>query len=204
MQKSLETGYVEGARIIDAVSRELCVPTPWSDDEHALQPLTRYWDIADVWKMLSRGWIKFDFADKVLCVLHLTEVWTGGLADIYYACHLDAGDRKPGPRRVPRGHKRCECRGCTQVFKIEHTPQGGGRPKKFCSKKCRVRENNYLQRDKVRIGRYGTKYGECVNGHDRSPENTYISPGGKVLCRPCARDNAKKTRARKRAMKEAA
>ena len=52
------------------------------------------------------------------------------------------------------------------------------------------------RRDKARKGRPRTKgprSTECIHGHPRTPENSYIAPDGKRRCRECMR-NAKKRR----------
>lgn len=207
MQKSLETGYVPGDRVLEAITKALNVETPWSEDDYDLQTLTQYWDVWDVWKMMGGGkpkWVDFDFADKVLCVLNLVDLWREDLADIYDNVVL-VDDNRRSPRKVPKGYQRCAAKGCNHVFQIGNpTPQGGGKARKFCSPECRITTANRRQWDKNRVHRYGTPYGTCVNGHDRSPENTYVSPQGKRLCRGCLRENAKKTRERKRLQREAA
>ncbi|MFL2002166.1 HNH endonuclease signature motif containing protein [Microbacterium sp. A1-JK] len=48
--------------------------------------------------------------------------------------------------------------------------------------------------------RRAAAYVTCVNGHDFSPENTYIRPGGGRDCRQCIRRRVAKHRARRRSV----
>jgi hypothetical protein len=144
--------------------------------------------------------ISFDFADKILCKLDLVNLWYEPLKDIYESLDLSKPSRHD--LKVLVDGKRCAKVGCANVF-IPGTPQGGGRPQRFCSTKCRISAQNKrrVEAQRLREGRqprYGNPNDTCINGHDCSPENTYISPQGKRLCRGCMRDNARRTRQRKR------
>ena len=134
------------------------------------------------------GQVSFEVADRVLCATNAVQAWhsPGPLRDIYLTHTLS---------EVKPPSDRCQRKGCSS--KIPPKTWSGGQPRKYCSRTCRDAASRTRLRDKIRKGRYSNPLDKCVNGHDWSPENTYISPGGKRLCRPCMR-KAQKLRRRKR------
>lgn len=83
-------------------------------------------------------------------------------------------------KKAPIGTRRCAAVGCTNEF-TPNLQWRGGQTQKYCSQACGARDRRKSS------GRYGTKYGQCPNGHDRSEENTGIK-NGRQYCRACARE----------------
>lgn len=193
MPKSLSTGHVPSERIVAAIDEALGTEWPWSfpygpfDEPSPLMPLTRFWKGDDIKLMLSParngGWIEFDFADKMLCVLSLEDLWRGELSDLYEAVDLQTEQQRV--RRAPPGSIRCGRRGCGTLFKP-------GMPwARYCSKNCKMAEQRHRRSEREqRPQRYGHRYDTCPNGHDRSPENVYERPNGSIACRACRREAA--------------
>lgn len=183
MEKSLQTGHLPSNRIIEAIDASLGTEWPWDFPDDRLAPTERYWSPNDLKKMLGHGagardeWVEFDLADKLLCCLNLHELWYSELEDIYLEVYL--GPVRVYARKTAKGVNRCAAPGCSNEF----TPWGK-RKQKYCSQAC----GNRARRESS--GRYGTQYGTCPKGHDRSPENTYDRPGGGTACRVCRREAA--------------
>ena len=140
--------------------------------------------------------IDFDIADRMLCKIGRVGLWRTALLDLYEAIDLTSPSRYVVTERI----KTCAAPSCGVQFAPHPLPQGGGRARLYCSTKCRIRAANIRMATKRRNGkakRYGSPYDACVNGHDRSEENTYYYKGRR-MCRGCLRENAQKTRARKR------
>ena len=172
----------------------------WSAEDERLMPLTRMWDADDFKKMFvrtDRETIPFDFADQTLCLLGLQFLWWDELSDIYYSVNLDPQE---SVRVVPKGCRRCERVGCSNIFEISKSR--GGWNKKFCSTTCKVSENHYQKHGKgFRRRGPGHKLTRlsCVNGHDRTPKNTFIDKRtGATMCRDCSREADARYRARKK------
>jgi hypothetical protein len=162
---------VPGRRVYDVAHAALLEQY---DDPENVGTLRRIID-----KMKDQEWVEFDTADRALCALWIWDEWRGSLADVFEQVNLDAC-----PSRIPR----CERSGCSKTIKQR---TDGGRRKRFCSPACR--QAAYLHRK----GKYKPRpKGLCPNGHDRSPENTRRLPGGTIQCRVCARDTARRRRAK--------
>lgn len=133
--------------------------------------------------------VEFEVADRILCAINAVQAWfREPLAEIYRnANSLGAID-------PPKG--RCQRRGCSNPLPPKTWP--GGQPQKYCSRTCRDAASRSRLRDKTRVGRYSNPLDRCVNGHDWSTENTYISPGGKRLCRVCMRQRQAEIRRKAR------
>lgn len=146
-----------------------------------------YDTIQRVWAGTTES-LQFDVADRILCAVNAVQAWfREPLRQIYTQHAL--------PEIVPpRG--RCQRRGCTASLPPKKQP--GGQPRKYCSRTCRDAASRARCRDKIRTGRYSNPLDRCVHGHDWSPENTYVSPQGKRLCRQCMRDNQAQQRRRAR------
>lgn len=175
----LSDGYVPTVRILAHIE-PLLGAEGWSDENERLSPLTRYWDVRDVRKMMAGEYIAFDFADKVLCLLGLQMCWWVELADVYYAVNLNA--RPSRHRTADKGMLRCERTGCSNIVKPKpHTAKGRQR---FCSEKCR----RYMA--DIRAGRIQEPHRnlharfECINGHEKTPE-TLTKRGD---CKVCIRE----------------
>lgn len=189
----LDSGFVPADRVRGAI-RQALGPFEWSRDEPKLQPLTRMWEIDDLEKMLverdgkSVKWVRFDLADKVLCLLNLPHLWWGPLRSWYYRVVLD-GTESQLDRPVPKGMKRCERDGCSTVFEKRGTGQS---EKKFCCLTC-LRTQQYRRINDARS--LGERADECPHGHVRTEENTYVSKRGHKECRVCKRDRMRARRA---------
>lgn len=148
---------------------------------------------------------EFNLVDQILCSLGRPDFWWGELADIYYNLDL-----KGNPRGyVPKGYRRCERRGCGELFQPNpRAPKVGKKVQRFCCTTCaKIDSQHRLQGTKVvygpgrRLQRMACKRGI----HDFTPENTYTYPDGRIACRTCLREKNRKYAARKRArLKEAA
>lgn len=136
-------------------------------------------------------YLSFDLADLILCKLDLVRLWLGPLEDIYQS--VDLSGKPHSIRILPAGYRRCERVGCTNTF----GRFGAGRTaKRYCSKTCRIAEHKYEKQGKYRRRGPGNRLVpmSCVNGHSRTPENTYIGPDGHRQCRECRRDSDAKRR----------
>lgn len=133
-------------------------------------------------KILNRRTKTLDFnmADRLLCAMNRPQLWWEDLADLYYSVDLSAPITAPIPAKEGRI---CARAGCSNAF-VPKMPWG-----RYCSTACRasVQRARRQQRRGV-TQRYGTRYGTCPKGHDRSPENVYVRPDGHVSCRVCNRD----------------
>lgn len=128
--------------------------------------------------------VEFDTADKLIAHINVN-LWRNDreLRQVYLRVDLSSPTRG---RTIKKGERHCERRGCSNTF----TPAKEVPWAKYCSPACKAkvyRENRRKREGRER--RYGTKYGECPKGHDRSPENTYINEEtGVQACRVCRRD----------------
>lgn len=130
--------------------------------------------------------IDFDVADRLLCVMNLTDLWRTSLHDIYESVLLVEGLRKP---ERASGAKMCARLGCSNLFlQPKGTP-----PKKFCSKKCGTADwyhrNIGIKTQPRGPGRSLEKL-VCRSGHERTPENTGWN-GVAHFCRICRRETAR-------------
>jgi len=82
--------------------------------------------------------------------------------------------------KIPVELRRCQAHRCSIHF-IPKVPW-----QRYCSKACKHRA--WYRRRYGRSPRYGTRYGTCPHGHDRSPENVYYRPDGSYSCRACNRE----------------
>lgn len=125
--------------------------------------------------------IEFDVADRLLCKLNLQDSWRSELSDHYYSVDISAPRSQSTQRREAwdrsKGVARCARAGCLKTYKPKNKRQ------KFCSNACRTYD--YLMRTGKRRPRHESKEFVCRNGHERSKENTYVSPAGKRCCRIC-------------------
>jgi hypothetical protein len=154
-----------------------------------------YDTIQRIWSGNARGTVTLEAADRILCAVNAVQAWyVGPLHEIYAAKPLNEVP-------VPKG--RCQRRGCTKALPVK--TWSGGLPQKYCSVACRNTASRWRYKRRIGrpVGRYSNPFDACVNGHDWSPENTYISPGGKRLCRQCMRDNQRRQRQRKKRMRQA-
>jgi hypothetical protein len=130
--------------------------------------LTRRW---------KEGAVCFDMADEILCKTWNSNAWVEDeqLKVLYFAADLS------GPGREPRyGQlRRCAVPGCSVYFRPSVPWQ------LYCSKACKHRA---WRRRKPPSGRYGSRYGTCPHGHDRSPENVRERRDGTLVCRRCNAD----------------
>lgn len=126
--------------------------------------------------------MSFDLADRLLCVMHRSDLWRGRLLDVYEAVVLvdDFPDRIPA--RVVKAV--CAAPLCANEFTKTNR-------RTYCSQKCKERARNHRAGLK---GRYGTA-DKCPNGHEWTTENTRVdSKTNKRYCRRCAADAAKRIR----------
>lgn len=158
-----------------------------------LMPLTRMWepdDFLKMWTREDREVVPFDFADKVLCLLGLFNLWWGPLSEIYYSVILE--DRK-NFRTVPKDHRRCKAAGCTNIFPRKRANRF---EKEFCSTQCQ--KNHWLREQRNSPTMKAKRMDKCPKGHDRSPENVYQPPGNRsIQCRVCNRESKAALRERR-------
>lgn len=137
-----------------------------------------------VWQGRGGTTIDFDLADRLLCKMGRSDVWHGRLNELYSNVVLiDDGPKRAYGR--PSGARMCEGAECSTEF----VPDPRSPHQRFCSTSCK--RKSYWKRRREREGvkpRFGTRYGQCPNGHERSPENTYVRPSGSVSCRVCGRE----------------
>lgn len=114
--------------------------------------------------------IDFDLADRLLCVTNQTELWLTDLQDIYEEAVLEEGEKKFNVSTTATV-ARCANKGCSNTFSLVRTH--GGRPRKYCSEKCRRRMADVRKRERQgRPVRFSNHNDTCVHGHDWTPENT--------------------------------
>jgi hypothetical protein len=88
----------------------------------------------------------------------------------------------PVPDGLVVDHFFCENKMCVNPWHVEPTTQ---------------REN--LLRSPITLNSINTAKTHCINGHEFTPENTYISPtNGQRVCRACKREWAARARKRKK------
>jgi len=194
--KTPETGYIPALLFIRTVEVHMNLgEDQWEEDDPRLAPLTEMWEFSDLRKQLgirqNGGRIRmipFGLADLILCKLNLVELWRGPLADVYYAASLEEGHGLQWVRPVPKGYRRCERVGCSEVFAAK---MHRGRAKRYCTTRCGDAESKARRvGSRSQIARANDT---CPSGHDRSPENVYeytIKSGPKAgtlvrRCRPC-------------------
>jgi len=131
--------------------------------------------------------LDFDLADLLLTKMNKVDLWWGELSDMYDKAHLVDGMAQVKPGRASGVHT-CPAPMCSKD--VIYT--GVGAPKKYCSKACASRA--WYRENKLK-GRYGSKYGACPRGHERSEENTQIRKDGTPCCRVCRREEAAARRA---------
>lgn len=128
--------------------------------------------------------IDFDIADLLLCRMNRVDVWRGALSDVYYEVDLNEPNTYKKPARVSRT-KVCEADECAKEF----IPRPRAPHRKYCSNACK--RKMWLKRRREREGakpRFGTRYGHCPNGHERTPEDTYVRANGSIACKACGRE----------------
>lgn len=193
--KGLENGYVPTKAITNAVGRQLKMTMPWRADDEKLQPLANYYDLEVLVQILQRNdEIPFGLADIIITKLGLEHIWrTRSLQRIYYRANLEGNNGMQRVRVVEPGFHRCERDGCANIF--PENPRG--RPKRFCSKRCR--DTVGLRRRRDARSQTSRRYDTCPAGHDRSPENTYTYVNSKgypsLRCRVCTREYQRERRA---------
>lgn len=139
--------------------------------------------------------VEFPTADRIVCALGDPCVWYHDYGDLYW--------KHPLPE-VKKGESRCAHKGCMNP--VPPKTHNGGRPRRFCSKNCQMREWERLHPRTDRPHKSGEqrsiasrRYSKCPQGHDRSPENTghYKTKKGTVTiyCRVCQREKARERRA---------
>ena len=137
----------------------------------------------------DRHSMHFDYADRLLCAIGRAQLWFGPLREVYEEVELSddiVGGIQP-PARAS-GQKLCAGSGCTTLF----TPGQRTPWQKYCSNACKHR--SYMQRRREKEGapkRYGTRYGACPNGHERTHENTHVRRDGTITCRECNKEKEK-------------
>lgn len=195
----LGSGHVPVERVRAFLDETLHLEGYFGYEHDALLPLLRMWGVSDrMWKKLSRGegWMEFNVADKMLCLLGLQGRWREDLEDIYLLVNLDAHQHA---RVVPAGHHRCERAGCSSVFSVT----GRRQHKRFCCDTCRSSEHQLktgTTTTSVRGPGRRLESLRCRNGHERTEENTRtFERDGKTItdCRICQRASMQRYRDRK-------
>lgn len=124
----------------------------------------------------------FDMADRLICAIGRPMLWRSELLEWYERVDLSDPPKPPPPKY---GLIRCFRPGCTQMFEPK-MPWA-----KYCSKACKASvQGNRRRRKKGVPTRYGTRWGTCPRGHDRSEENVYVRRNGSITCRVCRKEDA--------------
>lgn len=135
-------------------------------------------------------------AHRLSYILHKGEIPAGML--VLHQCdnpectnpdHLEVGTCADNMRHVserkrnPRSHNTHCLRG--HEFTPENTiSRGGGRECRTCKNESKKKRHREIRGEN--FGKYPReKNASCVNGHEFTPENTYINPKGFRECRAC-------------------
>lgn len=83
--------------------------------------------------------------------------------------------------------RRCAAVGCSKFFK----PHPRMRRQKYCSPLCQSRQ---YRRDTEGYAPLFKRDYECPQGHERTPDNTYVDPRGWKHCKVCRAEAARRWR----------
>lgn len=195
-RRGLRYGDVRAREVVAAINGALGIEGDWHDDDERLQPLTRYWEIEDLKKMLGRehGWIEFNLADRMLCLLGLPHLWIGPLSDTYARVNLrETASPYARTRNSPKGRRRCARPGCLRTFDEAggHVPRSGRTRKRYCSTACRIQDYRHRAGVHRSVDGPGRSFlvSRCRRGHEFTEENTKWRPDGTKTCRTCIRES---------------
>jgi hypothetical protein len=137
--------------------------------------------------------IDFDVADRLLCVMNLTDLWLTDLREVYDEAQLVEGKRRIQPKSAS-GVKVCARRGCSTRFR----PPKKCPRKRFCSDTCKStawkHEKGLLKTGRLRGKNRVLEALTCRNGHERTKENTGTNSRGTRYCLVCHRATSKRWR----------
>lgn len=204
VRNGYHNGYVPAYEVITTIEHHLGLEHEnWEEDDPRLAPLTGMWEFSDLRKQLGirqnggkLRWIPFGLADSVLCKLRLQNLWRHELLEIYEAVNLSGSCGTQWVRPVPKGMARCGRVGCSVVFE----QRTSGSKKKYCSVICKNQayklRSGQTKSAPTGPGRHLSAL-RCKNGHERTPENTYLYKG-KRLCNECRKERKREAYARER------
>lgn len=142
-------------------------------------------------KLLARrsDTMDFDVADKLLCMMDKTHLWWSKFGDIYWNVRLDDEARGRKPSR--EGPRVCARHACSNEF----VPSKQRPDQKYCSTTCKGAAWK-ADKAKTRLRGPGRKLEMlmCVNGHERSPENTTRNIKGALVCRICKNEQSRRSK----------
>ncbi len=129
--------------------------------------------------------LDFNTADLFLTKMAAVDLWWGSLQDVYDSVLLDDENTRANTPTRKSGTRVCAAFECSNEF----IPHARAPHRKFCSESCK--RKTYWRNRRQREGakpRFGTRYGACPNGHERTPENTHVRKNGMISCRDCGRE----------------
>lgn len=148
--------------------------------------------------------VPFDLADRIICWVSHPFVWQTDpkLAKVYQSLDLRFLDQMVGHRKTmtARGHRRCKRKACSNEFRLK--PKGQNQ--RFCSDACKAatwKEVNVGIKTRRRGPGRKLEKMTCTNGHQRSPETSYLDTAGSLICRECKRASTRRWRANRKAAK---
>lgn len=136
--------------------------------------------------------LHFDTADRILCKIGDPFFWLSKHMRAHYEnVNLDILSYKVGPKDLVQ----CARPGCTVMFR----PHRKGHI--YCSPHCNKRVYKYRHGQALRPGeRFEREYQAelyCPHGHEKTPENTYITKEGSRVCRVCRNEAARRYKRRR-------
>lgn len=153
--------------------------------------------------LAGEGLVRFDTADKVICSIGSPFVWhvDPDLHEVYRKIDLRWIDERGGTKVLTpyQTARRCAGQGCTEVFVPN---KHASKDAKYHSPACRARTHKQQKHGlKTRARGPGRKLEaySCVNGHERTPQNTYRNTRGALVCRICRSEALKRYRDKKAA-----
>lgn len=127
--------------------------------------------------------IDFDLADRLLCVMHATNLWQKDdeLRAHYEATALVESAQKP---ERASGLRTCARRGCSNTF----IPPKNAPWKRFCDANCKAtawKHGKHPPKTELRGKNRKLEEFVCRHGHERTAENTGTNWIGNRYCIPC-------------------
>lgn len=142
--------------------------------------------------------IDFDVADRLLCVMNMSDLWRTDLKEIYESVWLD--DRGSWTPSRASGAKVCARVGCSVLFmQPKRCP-----PKMYCSSTCCAAaawQRKHGVKTQPRGKDRALEKLVCRNGHERTPENTGWN-GVANFCLICKRKTNREYRQRRKQRKQ--
>ena len=200
----VEPNRIPAAPIIEVINNFLATNGTRAADgtfaSHSIRLLAERVDVREntLEKIINgRGnTIDFDFADRLLCVMNLTDLWITDLKDVYDSAVLTEGKKRHNIANLS-GERVCERRGCSNRF----VPPAKSPRKRFCSVSCKSaawKHKKFGLKGNLRGKDRALESLVCRNGHERTAENTGINARGTRYCLTCHRESVRRFRERRR------